>query len=465
MRLVALLVVTFVLHALGFAFSGTRRPTLSGARTLSLSAAGVALSDEFIKKNVANEGDLRVSATGRAKVAIKKGELLASVPLGLCLDAAKAKVVFSTSAKTLSMLRTGDFGLIALLLLHEKSLGKASKWSEYIVSLPDMAPGVLSWSQTELDELVVSSTRDFASQIAAVKDDWQLISRLPELTFVDEEAFKWAVGTVKARNVFIENQPVLVPIIDVMPFDPFSEAEPTVGSAGMFGGKIVKVLADNSYNAGDEVFISYGLKSSAECVEDHGFCPDVPLVDACCELKVGLDETDRFVDDKIEILEQQGLDKSVRVDIEAAPNAQLDKQLLQVLRLKCIEKTDSFILESVFSNTVWKTLTLPFSKANELKVYATLGDKLRGHLATINSKSSAEQDANILEETSAPSPSVTLARLRSQERAALQGALANIEATVRVLMAADTTEYYQERRLRELDLLRPLDEDEIVTDG
>ena len=423
----------------------------------------MALSDDFIKKNVANEGDLRISANGRAKVPIKNGDCLASIPLGLCLDSAKARAVFSSSAKTLSLLRTGDFGLIALLLLHERSLGKASKWWEYINSLPDTTPGILSWSQAELDELFVSSTRDFASQIAAVNEDWQLISRLPELSSVDEDAFKWAVGTVKARNVFIENQPVLVPIIDVMSFDPFSEAEPTVGSAGIFGGKIVRVFADSSYNAGDEVFISYGLKSSAECVEDHGFCPEVPLVDACCELKVGLDEADRFVDDKIEILEQQGLDKSVRVDIEASPTAQLDKQLLQVLRLKCIEKTDSFILESVFSNTVWKTLTLPFSKANELKVYSTLGDKLRGHLTTINSKSTADQDANILSATSAPSPSVTLARLRSQERAALQGALANIEATVRVLTAADTTEYYQERRLRELDLLRPLDEDEIVS--
>ena len=32
----------------------------------------------------------------------------------------------------------------------------------------------------------------------------------------------------------------------------------------------MKLLADRSYKAGQPLFTSFGLKSSAECLEDHG---------------------------------------------------------------------------------------------------------------------------------------------------------------------------------------------------
>ena len=38
-------------------------------------------------------------------------------------------------------------------------------------------------------------------------------------------------------------------------------------------------------NSQDEtVVMSFGLKSSAECLEDHGLIPDIPLDDSCCEI-------------------------------------------------------------------------------------------------------------------------------------------------------------------------------------
>lgn len=53
--------------------------------------------------------------------------------------------------------------------------------------------------------------------------------------------------------------------------------------------KAIKVKSDRDYTKGDRVYMSYGLKSSAECVEDHSFCPVLSsLEDACCEVRSSL---------------------------------------------------------------------------------------------------------------------------------------------------------------------------------
>ena len=395
----------------------------------------------------------------RAKKTLKKGDVLCSIPIGLCLDAQKAKATLDPSLSKLN-LRTGDIGLIALLLLHEKSIGKNSKYESYVRSLPATAPGILSWSNEDLEELYSSSTRNFKAQIEAVEQDWKMLSRYPAaLAISDADTFRWALGVVKSRHFILDNQPALAPVIDLIPFDPLSNAEPFVTGAGLFGGKVVKTVADVSFDEGSEISISYGLKSSAECLEDHGFCQKMQLDDACAEFKISLDEaTDKFYDDKLNILEQQ---KTFRFDIESS--ATLDKELLQVARLKQIDGKDAFILESVFYSTVFKTLASPFSKINEVKTFKFLAEEIGSMLASINARFTPEQDATLTSNSSGSlSKKQYMAMLRMQERAALQGTLAGVESSLRILQTADSNEYYQERRLRELDLLRPLEDDEIV---
>ena len=55
--------------------------------------------------------------------------------------------------------------------------------------------------------------------------------------------------------------------------------------------------------------------------------------------------------------------------------------------------------------------------------------------------------------------------MRLQEKAALQGTIKKVQLELSMLNSLDTREYYQERRLRELDLLKPLDDNEIVMPG
>jgi hypothetical protein len=60
------------------------------------------------------------------------------------------------------------------------------------------------------------------------------------------------------------------------------------------------VTAERDYDAGELFVMSYGLKSSAQCLEDHGIVPALDLFDSCCEFVGTIDlEKDRFPDDKV----------------------------------------------------------------------------------------------------------------------------------------------------------------------
>lgn len=48
-------------------------------------------------------------------------------------------------------------------------------------------------------------------------------------------------------------------------------------SYAMVYWQVVKVVAERAYGQDEEVMISYGLKSSAECLEDHGTVPDIDM--------------------------------------------------------------------------------------------------------------------------------------------------------------------------------------------
>jgi len=407
--------------------------------------------ENYIYKTIANNN-------------IKKGDIVFSMPMGLCLDSSKAATKFS-SIITPTKLRTSDIGMLALLLISEKSLGLASKYNNYIQSLPSKPPGILSWNDDLVKEFISSTTRNVENQNKAVEYDEEIIKLLttlnPQLfppSIYTKEEFRWAMATVKSRYIFIEGKAVLVPGMDYIQFDPLSSAEPTVANAGPFGGKLINVYAERSYQKGEDVVMSYGLKGSAECLEDHGIVPDITLDDACCEFAVSIDGSEKYTQDKIDILERQGYGNSLSVDLEAEQSTDFDPALLQFLRLKFIEGKDSFILESCFSNTVWYQLSLPFSKINELKVFEYILKECELNLKKIEGASN-KNDYSIAEGNDIKA---ALARLRLQEGAALRGTILKIQNELTTLNGLDTREYYQERRLRELDLLKPLDESEIV---
>ena len=277
---------------------------------------------EWLKKEGVEDKDIKVTfqQTGKvvASVDIKQGEPIISLPAAIAINAKTSSAIKSKISA--EKLKTGEIGMSALMLLAEKLAGEKSKYYEYISSLPTKVPGILSWTQEELEILYRSTTRRIQSQVAAVEQDIQIIKDndvFPE--GFDREAFLWALGTVKSRSFYVQGlgNTIIIPGMDSITFDPFSTAEPVYQGGGLFGKGGIKVLADRSYQAGEEVFISYGLKSSAECLEDHGIVPDLIEDDCSCEMMLEIKESDRFSGDKFNILEQEMLDSRLKIDLEA----------------------------------------------------------------------------------------------------------------------------------------------------
>ena len=132
--------------------------------------------------------------------------------------------------------------------------------------------------------------------------------------------------------------------------------------------------------------------------------------------------------------------------------------LMRFARLKSIEGRDSFILEACFANTVWDQMSMPFSKNNEVKALQMILDLCSDALNNMAEDVTFDKGSN--------NPVDLAAKLRKQERTALLGATRKLEKELyNRKKETDKTEYYQERRLRELNLDRPLDGNEIVLSG
>jgi hypothetical protein len=181
--------------------------------------------NSWISKQGIKKDELKVSVVekngymySKANANIKKGDLIFSLPMGVTLDLPKAITKFG---KMTQKLKTGSSGMLALLLLSEKALGESSNYYLYIKNLPERAPGILSWSDENLEELSLSTTRNVMNQINAVSRDWEdtvsvMKSTHLDLTVQTLDEFKWAMGIVKAKSVLIDNQLMLIPGIDAI---------------------------------------------------------------------------------------------------------------------------------------------------------------------------------------------------------------------------------------------------------
>merc|ERR1712008_469083 len=203
------------------------------------------------------------------------------------------------------------------------------------------------------------------------------------------------------------------------------------------------------YKKGDEIFCSYGPKSSAEYLLDYGFVPGSDDKDglATCVAELTFEITDdvtadgeeegsssspSFYDDILDVLEFETYDSAPMAPIQTfdvvAPSSgssesSPDPAMIQFLRLAQLSGQDSFLLESVFRKEVWGFMSLPVSERNERDVLDEIdGTKRAKRLCAV---------------------------VREAERKALTRTL---EFVQREKEALDLKEYYQERRLKDLGL-------------
>jgi len=207
---------------------------------------------------------------------------------------------------------------------------------------------------------------------------------------------------------------------------------------------------------GEEIFMDYYASINFDerpldgktCV-DYGFVDPVER-NGGYELRIGIPENDPNRDDKIDICDvsQQiiggGDDPTFYLKAYEDP----DPNLRVFSRLLNIQGSDAFLLEALFRNNAWELISEPVSKENETQACETMIAGCKD--ALLQYKTSIEQDEDMLSIQDISDEKLLSIRVLLCEKKALRNTLRYFE-TIRA--SVDRLEYYQERRLRQLNLL------------
>ena len=386
---------------------------------------------------------------------------------------------------------TRDNGFLALLLLNElaktgtagqagipKPIRKpdsAALIQAWIAALPSYDEMKKShpylWSENDQEVLQSSSTKKVYKLLDDIEDDFAWLDerifstdrdKFPETVELNGESypcfnldgFTWAMAIAASRSIFVDGSSQLIPVMDMANHDDIGVEEVRGGFMGTFGttkGIVMRTAAGRTFEKGQEVLVSYGPKSAAEYLLEHGFVPKVAraLKTSVAEITFAVDQEDRFYDDKIDILEFDTYDnapmeptQSFDVVSEVGRDGEPDPAMIQFLRLLKLNAKDAFLLESIFRAEVWEFMAYPVSEPNERAVLEAVVDACTKALSgTEGVESTADDDEN--------SPTSLCAVVRASERRALSRTL---EYVSREKEALDLKEYYQERRLKDLGL-------------
>lgn len=406
---------------------------------------------------------------------IKKGDLLVNMPHDERWELTSAtarNVVYKEVLDKDYDGWMGETGLVALQLLNEvaRSTGVGIEQpsrpapiqdfvTAWVQALPISLDHPLLWSESDQEVLQSSSNTKIYKVLDDIEEDSMWLvdnvfdkdrSKFPETASVNgqdvpcfsPEGYKWAMAIVQSRSVFVDGALRLVPLMDMCNHNDGTK-EIQGGFMGAFGTtKGCELTASKAYKAGEEVFCSYGPKSAADYLLEHGFCPPQCWKTAVSEITLEIDPEDRFYDDKLDILEfetydQAPMDPVQSFDVISAPgrDGEPDPAMIQFARLRQLNGLDAFMLESLFRKEVWGFMSLPVSETNELAVVKAVSKACE----------SALEDLNQCPEGG---PEVCT-KLRESECKALNRTL---EFMLREKEALDLKEYYQERRLKDLGL-------------
>ncbi|KAG8458071.1 hypothetical protein KFE25_012731 [Diacronema lutheri] len=409
----------------------------------------------------------------------RPGEELVSVPDALHLSEASLRANVVGSFLDGWPMAAGEHAPLALALLHESFLADASPWAGYIRALPPAGEGSLDvpllWSDAEQAELSASTTLPVRALLAELAADYAWLSAGPFAQAPDlfpphvysPQRYAWAHAVALSRAVRLDGKLVLAPGVgDVARSGSARGAsasaerrQPSAGGFSFFGGGggaakpgAAVLVAREGARPGAPLALEADL-SPAECLWAHGRLPVGRSGE--CELRLVVPPSDRLLADKAEVLSQAGLSTSQLWTLRSG--ALEREELLKYLRLVALRGGDAFILEPVFAADLWpQHLAAPFSRLNEDEACG-LGIELC--TAAVTAMCGDAQADAAAAAASDGSRSARMAALRVGERAALLDSMRWLEEE-RALNGGK--EYYQERRLRELNLNRPISDDEIV---
>ena len=410
---------------------------------------------------------------------VRRGDDLLSVPLSLGLTT--ETVLRSSIGAFLADFEPelGDYAFIAIALLHERRLGDQSELAPWMSATTLLPPGGFGdlpplWEGDELAELAGATTAGAAARRAAIQADFEWLEEnvfetspvvFPPFVFT-LEAYTAAVAVAISRCVTgsgddaYDEVPMLVPMLDLPNHEgaaPSATAQARAEKGGLFGGggtpACAVLVATRDVNAGEPVCLRYDGETSGQLLLDYGFLEEP--VEPVAMFTFELDENDRFLDEKLDVLEQAGFgfDNSWLIGEDAPPPG----ELIAFLRLKNLNAADAFLLEPVFIDAIWSEhLQLPVSKENEEAALNEGAQRCAAALATLTG--SVQADLAVLAEAERSSREYALAAVRYAERRAVQSA----ERWFALQLSGLTNlEYYQERRLSAMGLQPIETEDEL----
>ncbi|XP_073267086.1 fructose-bisphosphate aldolase-lysine N-methyltransferase, chloroplastic isoform X2 [Populus alba] len=312
---------------------------------------------------------------------------------------------------------------VALFLIREK-LKEDSTWRPYLDVLPESTNSTIFWSEEELAELqgtqLLSTTLGVKSYLQRefLKVEEEILIPHKQLfpSPVTLDDFSWAFGILRSRSFSrLRGQNlVLIPLADLVNHSPDITIEDGV----------------------------YEIKGAGLFSRDLIFSLRSPI-----SLKAGeqISESDPFFGDKLDIAETNGLGELADFDIVLGNP--LPPTLLPYLRLVALGGTDSFLLESIFRNTIWGHLELPVSRANEELICRVVRDACKSALSGYHT--TIEEDEKLKGEELNPRLEIAVG-IRAGEKKVLQ----QIEGIFKQRQSElDELEYYQERRLKDLGLV------------
>lgn len=474
----------------------------SASTSLDGIASDVQTAFDTCKSDISKTCKVRIGTTTNADnrlgliatTNIKKGDVILSMPydnrLSFTASIAREEVFKGILSDSFEGW-TGDAGLIALLLLNEVaavSTGGSSGVAkpkrpepiqtfieQWITALPSPSEmknqHPILWSEEDQEILQSSSTTKIYQVLDDIEEDatWLVENifkkdrtKFPErvkwrsnesgkeeeIDCFSVEGYKWAMALTQSRSIFLDGCLRLIPVLDMCNHDDDGE-EINGGTMGTFGTtKGALLTAGQDYKTGEEVFCSYGPKSAADYLLEHGFCPPKCWKTAVSEITLEVNPEDRFYDDKLDILEfetydQAPLDPSQSFDLVSAPgrDGEPDPAMIQFARLCQLGDTDAFLLEALFRKEVWEFMSMPVSEKNELKVIESITEVCESSLNEFNQcpTTTKQNDEN----------KEICTKLRESETKAVKRTL---EFLLREKEALDLKEYYQERRLKDLGL-------------
>ncbi|GAQ86407.1 hypothetical protein KFL_002870110 [Klebsormidium nitens] len=221
---------------------------------------------------------------GRGLVAVqglRKGDTVLTVPSSFLFTADKA---YETPdlGPLLHAANVPDWPALAIFLLYEKSKGPSSDWAAYIAALPRQTGCVLEWPEGQVANFLAGSPLQAKARLC-VRDVEESFRDLSEVLFSQHPKvfppkvftpnnFKWAFSILFSRLVRL---PSLGDAVSLAPFADMANHSVDATTFFEFDARAGAVVlkADRNYEKGQQVFVSYGPRSSGDLLLSYGFVP------------------------------------------------------------------------------------------------------------------------------------------------------------------------------------------------